>query len=66
MNNKRAANIYQNEINEIAALLDDLKSYIVDDHMCVSPESVTFGVVGSAKHLKRLIKEAAAFAGVAE
>lgn len=35
MNNKRAANIYRKEINEIAALLDDLKSYIVDDHMAM-------------------------------
>jgi len=66
MNNKRAANVYKNEISEIAALLDGLKSYIVDDHMGVSPESVTFGAVGSAKHLKQLIKEAAAFAGVTE
>lgn len=56
MNNKRAANIYRKEINEIAALLDDLKSYIVDDHMD--------GDVSSVQYLKKLLKEAAAFAGL--
>lgn len=64
MNNKRAANIYRKEINEIAALLDDLKSYIVDDHMGVSLEEINYGDVSSVQYLKKLLKEAAAFAGL--
>ena len=64
MNNEKAVNAYTEESNEITAILDDLKSRVVDNHMGVPLEEINYGDVSSVKYLKKLLKEAAAFAGL--
>lgn len=64
MKNQKAVDSYIGSIAEIAALLDELKSHVVDDHMGISPEDVNWGHVGSANHLLEMLNEAAAFAGI--
>ena len=45
-------------------LLEDLKGYVVDNHMDIAPEDVNWGHAGSAQHLLALLNEAAVFAGI--
>ena len=64
MDNQKAINSYVASLTEIAGLLEDLKSFMVDDHMGISPEEVNWGHVGSAEHMLKLLNEAAAFVGI--
>ena len=64
MKNQKAVDSYIGSIGEIATLLEDLKGYVVDNHMDIAPEDVNWGHAGSAQHLLALLNEAALFAGI--
>lgn len=50
-------------ISEISERLEELKAFVVDEHMGVAPETLNWGHVGTAKHLLETLNEAAVFAG---
>lgn len=52
-----ATDAYISAITGISAKLDVLKSYIADDHMGVSPDSVNWANVGTARHILALLEE---------
>ena len=42
MKNQKAVDSYIGSIGEIATLLEDLKGYVVDNHMDIAPEDVNW------------------------
>lgn len=60
--NEKALSEYIRAMEQIKKYLGELQA-LADDHLGNAPEEVTWGHVGSAKHLAELLKEAADFAG---
>ena len=62
--NKKAIDIFISYLGEIESLLDAIKDCVVENHMDISPEDVTWGDVSSVSGILQRLKELADFAGI--
>lgn len=64
MTNRTASDALIGHRARMEALIDMLRTHVVDDHMGVSPDEAHWGHVGSAEHASQLLERAAAALGL--